>query len=121
MHTLSSTHVNTLTQLVEYKILCMSGADLAEAKEIHLLQSCRDKLQEAGTLNSKHLERLIDLVEIRILCAATEGDGDPKEFATLKACREALLEDAAARPDVTVIPFPEVFLLDDAAFVEDRV
>lgn len=59
----------------------------------------------------RYSARNVDLVEIRILCAAAADAG---EFARLKACRATLLEIAMERRDVTVIPFPSLYLIEDA-------
>ncbi len=114
MNTLTSLQIEQLVQLVERKILCMTGEEMAEKSEIQILKDCRDFLRDAKSLAAKHLEHLIDLVEIRILCAAADGDADDREFALLKACRSTLLEIASGRRDVRVIPFPALYLLEDA-------
>jgi hypothetical protein len=113
MNTLPSLQVDQLVQLVERKILDMTGEEMFEKGEIQVLKDCRDILFQKSPLKAKHLEHLIDLVEIRILRAAADGDADAQEFAHLKACRSTLLDLAAERRDVRVIPFPTLYLLED--------
>ena len=113
MNTLTSLQINLLIRLVERKILCMMDDEIFEKGEIQRLKDCREHLVNKSTLSAKHLEHVIDLVEIRTLCAAADGDADTREFAQLKACRATLLDIAAERRDVTVVPFPSLYLLED--------
>ncbi len=106
---LTSLHIAQLVDLVERKILDMSGEAHADEREIALLKSCRERLLAGRSLSGAHLERLIDLVEIALLRGADEGTSE-RVRAKLVACRQALLDLAAQRSDVRVIPFPTELL-----------